>query len=529
MLVTAVGGAALCRDARAGADIGGRFWLAYQQYKDPMEEREYFVQHYEAVLRDRLFSYNDLRLTFYFDNSDNLENDLTYRRYRGHLDLTHRYYTLGMRYAPRQKVSALELQPSLEAYRNQWSLDIHVPNTPRLRFTYDSRSQYLNDARTVDIDDVRANINYRYRLLDLRAHRWHTESRSTNSLTTDVTGAGANAVKMFGPWVSASAGWDFSLSETDRAIGPKTTTTNNTFTGSLSWRYRRLMNALAAGSTRYLNTEQVTETKNRYDNLNLILSFLPTRHLRPEVSQTYIMTEANGNRVTTNYASLQLLADGEVWRRTWGRAQVTRRVDIDTQGGVLPNHIYQVSVRSNLYRGIDFRVELNSNESLYDLPERFQNSSVLELYLLPWRSVLITPYVRYLNRNDGITFRGNDQAVSGLTATWSPRYPRMSLGFDANRSEQTTGQRRVDTAGSVNLSLYLRERSTFNISYGIRETDRFGGGPGSLSGLSRANTLNVQGQVWLTRRGSLSIVYTDVDRDPDNNSGQFSATYRQDF
>lgn len=531
LLVTVVGAVAPCREAGAGAELGGRFWLAYQQYQDPQEDRDYFVQHYEAVLRDQLFRQNNLRLTFYFDNSDNLTNDLTYRRYRGHVDLTHRYYTFGMRYAPRQKVSALELQPSLEAYRNQLSLDIHVPDTPRLRLTYDARTQYLDEARTVDIKDARANLDYRYRVVDMRAHRWHTESRSTNSLTTDVTGAGVNALKMFGPWVAASAGWDFSYTESDREIGPTTTTTNNTLTGSLSWRYRHVMNALASGSTRYLTTEHVAQTKNQYDNYNLVFSFLPTRHVRPEVSQTYIMTETNGARVTTNYASLQILADGEVWRRTWGRAQVTRRTDLDTQGGVLPNHIYLVAIRSTLYRGIDLRAELTSNESLYDSPviEKFQNSSVLEFYLVPLQGTLITPYVRYLNRSDEITFRGNDQAVAGLTATYSPRFPRMSLGFDANRTELTTGLRRVDTAGSVNLSLYLRERSSFNASYGIRETDRFQGGNGIAEGLSRAKTLNLQGQVWLTRRGSLSIVYTGIDRDPERDTSQFSLTYRQDF
>jgi hypothetical protein len=137
----------------------------------------------------------------------------------------------------------------------------------------------------------------------------------------------------------------------------------------------------------------------------------------------------------------------------------------------------------------------------------------------------LTPYLRYINRGEQISFLHNDQALAGLTATYSPRYPRMSVGFDANRSEQTTGVRRVDTSGSVNASLYLRERSTLNVSYGVRETDLFGSG----RGISRANTLNLQAQVWLTRRGSLSMVYTGIDRDPERDSDQFAVTFRQDF
>ncbi len=526
-LMTLVGGAVPCRNVQAGADIGGRFWLTYQQYKEPREEREYFIQHYEAVLRDKLFEQNNLRLTFYFDNSDNLTENLTYRRYRGHLDLTHRYYSFAARYEPRQKVTALELSPVLEAYRNQLSLDIHVPRAPRLLLSYNTRSQYLDEARTVDVLDLRADLSYRYRFVDLRANRWRSDSRNTNGIVTDVTGASVRALKSFSPWVSASGGYEFSLTESDRNIGPKTTTTNHTISGSVSWRYRHLMNAIATGSTRLLTTEHVLETRTRNDNTNLIFSFLPTRHLRPEVSHTYVGTERDGSLVTSNYASLQLLADGEVWRRTWGRAQVTRRVDIDTRGGVLPNHIYLVALRSSLYQGIDVRAELNSYEAVHpsDLLDRFQSSSILEFYLLPWQSMNVTPYARYINRGDQISFVGNDQSILGITATYSPRFPRMSVGFDANRNELTTGRRRLDISQSVNVSLYLRERSTFNVSYGVRETEYYG----PDGGYGKANTLNLQGQVWLTRRGSLSMVYTGIDRKGEANSDQFAVTFRQDL
>lgn len=526
-----VGGAGLCGSARAAAGLGGRFWWTYQLNSDPQAEQEYFIQHYEAILRDRLFEQNDLRLTFYLDNSDNLNNDLTYRRYRGHLDLTHRYYSFTARYSPRQTVSALELTPTLEAYRNQLSLDVHVPRSPRVRLTYDARSQFFDATRTVDVEDVRADLQYRYRVLELRANRWRSESRNGNQLTTDVTGASARVTKAITPWTAASAAYEFALTESDRATGPVSTTTNHTLSGSFSWRYRHVLNATAAGSTRRLQREYVVDTSNRDDNLNLILSFLPTAHFRPEVSRTYILTDRDGYQVTTDYASFQILADGEVWRRTWGRAQVTRRLDIDTRGGVLPSHIYLTALRSTLYEGIDVRVELNANEAVEDTPlrDRFQTSSLFEMYLLPWRSMTVTPHVRFTRFSDELSFTGNDQSLLGLTATWAPRYPRMSVGFDANRTEVTTGFRRLDTAGALNLSLFLRGRSTLNASYGIRETERYDTGAGSAPGISRSNTLNLQGQVWLTRRGSLSIVYTGVDRNPEGDSDQFAATFRQDF
>lgn len=526
-----VGATSYCGGARAAATLGGRFWLTYQQDKQPQSQQEYFIQHYEAVLRDRLFQQNDLRLTFYFDNSDNLNDDLTYRRYRGHLDLTQRYYTFAARYSPRQTVSPLELTPELDAYRNQLSLDIHVPNTPRLRLSYDKRSQFVDNTRTVDVRDLRADLQYRYRVLDLKANRWHSESRNGNTLTTDVTGASARATHAFSQWVAGTAGYDFALTESDRVIGPRSNTYNHTLSGSLSWRYRHIMNAVASGSTRRLTQEYITDTHSRDDNTNLLFSFLAGPHVRPELGHTYILTDRDGVQTTSNYATVQVLADGDVWRRTWGRAQVTRRVDIDTQGGVLPSHIYLVALRSNIHQGIDLRAELNCNEAVYDYwyTNRFTTSSLFEVYLVPWPSTTITPHLQYTRYGDDVSFVGNDQSLVGVTATWMPRYPRITLGFDANRTTVTTGFRRTDTAGSVNLSMYLRGRSTASVSYGRRETERYLSAPGSSYSFDRANTLNAQGQVWLTRRGSLSVVYTGVDRNVSGDTNQFAITFRQDF
>ena len=529
--IVGVGVAVDWKEASAGAGLGGRFWLTYQKAGEVQSQQEYFIQHYEAVLRDRLFEQNDLRLTFYFDNSKNLTDDLTYRRYRGHLDVTHRYYSFNARYTPRQQVSPLQLDQTLEASRNQLSLDIHVPNTPRLRLTYDARSQYLNQTRSVNIEDLRADLQYRYRVLELRANRWTSTSKNGNDLQTDVTGASARATKTFNEWLTAGGSYEYSLTESDRKIGPLSTVTNHTVNGLFSGRYRNVMSAVLAGSTRRLSHEDIVNTDSRDDNVNFVLSFLPTGHVRPEASHTYIMTDQNGSRITSDYASLQVLVDGNLQKRTWGRAQVTRRFDVDTQGGVLPSHIYMVSARSGLYRGIDFRGELTANEAVYDSPivDRFQTSSLFDLYLAPWRSTIITPHVQYTRYSDELSFVHNDQETWGITVNYIPRSPRMSIGMDVNRAKVNTGFRRMDTAGSVNLSMSLRSRSSFNVSYGIRETEWYESGAGSVPGISRANTLNAHAQVWVARRGSISINYTGVDRNPEKDSEQLAVTYRQDF
>ena len=517
--------------ANAAAGLGGRFWLTYQKAGEVQSQQEYFIQHYEAILRDRLFEQNDLRLTFYFDDSKNLTNDLTFRRYRGHLDVINRYYNFNLRYTPRQQVSPLQLEQSLEAFQNQMSLDIHVPNVPRLRLSYDSRAQYINEAQSVDVRDLRADLQYQYRALELRANRWSSTSQNGNELQTDVTGASVRAGRIFSRWFNASGGYEFRLTESDRQVGPLSSVTNHTVNGLLAGRYRNTVSAVLAGSTRRLAQEYIVDNDSRDDNLNFILSFLPTGHVRPEASRTYIMTEQNGARITSDYASLQVLVDGNLQKRTWGRAQVTRRIDIATDGGVLPSHIYMVSARSSLFRGIDFRGELTANETVYDSPtvDRFQSSSLFDLYLVPWRSTTITPHVRYTKFSDELSFVHNDQESWGITANYIPRFPRMSIGMDVNRTKINTGFQRMDTAGSVNLSMYLRSRSSFNVSYGIRETERYDSGAGSVPGISRANTLNAQAQVWVLRRGSISINYTGVDQSSESDSEQLAVTYRQDF
>jgi len=280
-----------------------------------------------------------------------------------------------------------------------------------------------------------------------------------------------------------------------------------------------------------LTQEYITENAGRDDNLHFLLSFFEGAHVRPEVSRTYSLTDNIGGVRKTDYASLQVLADGYLHKRTWARAQVTRRFDIDTQGGVLPGNIYMISARSNLRRGIDLRAEMIANERVHDTPfvDRFQTSSLFDLYLVPWRSTLITPHVQFAKYSDQLSFVGNDRAMVGVTVTYVPVFPRMSMGLDFNRNTITIGNRRVDTAGAINLSTSLRSRSTFNISYGIRNTDRYGPGTNVVVSKSRAHTLHAQAQVWLTRRGSLSINYTGVNQSPEPDTNQFAVTYRQDF
>lgn len=528
-----VSAALFADEVMAQGGLGGRFWLTYQNADNPLSRQEYFIQHYEASLRDRLLDQNDLVLTFYFDNSDDLIDNLTYRRYRGNLDLSHRYYTFNARYTPRQEVTALELDNSREVRRNQLALDIHVPNLPILRLSYDTRTQYARDLVATDIRDLRGDVRYRYRFLDLQANRLNSTSGPGNELQTDVTGASVRLAPMVRPWLITDAGYEFRLSEFDRAFGPRSTVTNNSVTGVFGARYRHDAAAILAFSGRRLSTDDVVDTESRDDNVNFVLSFFENRHVRPEVSRTYILSEQNAFRTVTDYVTLQVLADGELRKGTWGRAQVTRRVDIDTQGGVLPTHIYMTSLTSRLHRGIDMRIELVANETLEDTPttDRFQTSSLFDLYLVPLMGWTLTPHVQHNNASDDVSFVHNDRSMLGLTVAYVPSFPRMSLGLDASQIKITTGDMRDETAVAANMSFMLRARSTFNLSYGVRQTERFTTNPRIPRSelVSRDGTFNAHAQVWVARKASISINYTGVDREFLGDSDQLAVTYRQDL
>jgi hypothetical protein len=186
-------------------------------------------------------------------------------------------------------------------------------------------------------------------------------------------------------------------------------------------------------------------------------------------------------------------------------------------------------VRSLLYRGVDLRVDASVSERNEDAyrTDRFQTLSLLELYLQPWNNLTVIPRVQHLRFADDVSFTGNDRALYGVTANFHARHG-ITMGADLNRSLVTTGQQSESNSATFNLGLSLRKRSSVNLSYGINELDRLNADP-AIAPDSKSRSFNVSGQVWVVPRGSLSMTFTDVDRDDRDDSTAFSVGYRQDF
>lgn len=519
----------LCTGTAAGSDISGRITVNYQSNETVGIRQEYLAERFEATLRDRIFERNNFALTLYFDNADNLTTDATFRRYSGMLNLDNRYYTFNARYEPKQTVTALQFRPEQQQYASTVLLDVHVPETPRLRLYYGKRERYLEGAQDNEIRELRGDLTYTYKILFVGLNRYQSKAENSSRRENVVTGADLRLTHAFGQVFNFDAGYQYRLNEEEATPGIPTDVTNHTLSGTFQGYYHRMLAATLALSRREIILDNAGRSETTDDNDMLSLLFFPYAPVTFELSRTYLRTETATDLTRSDYGTAQLIATGDFWRRTHGRLQITRRADIDSYNGIIPDDIYYLSVRSMVFRGVDLRLDASVSERNEDTyrTDRYQTLSLLELYLQPWNNVTVIPRVQHLRFAQDVSFTGNDRATYGVTANFYARRG-MTLGADLSRSLVTTGQQSESNSATFNMGLSLRKRSSLNVSYGINEVDRFNADP-AVAPDTKSRSFNVSGQVWVVPRGSLSVTFTDVDRDDRDDSTVFSVGYRQDF
>lgn len=520
---------ALVPAVAAGEGLSGRLFLTYQDSENAGIRQEYFTQRYEATLRERLFQRNNLALTFYFDNADNLTTDLTFRRYRGLLNLENRYYLFSARYTPKQKTTPLELQPAQETMDNQLLLDIRVPQAPRLRLSYGNRERYVGGVAAGDLTELRGDLRYAYRFLALDLNRYQATNENSSRRESAVTGGYFRVAHSFGPQFGFSAGYEYRLNEEQRTPGLDSDVTNHNVSGVFTSRYRDYLAATLSLTRREIRIDAVHDRETTDDNDYLSLLFFPASPVSVELSRTFLRTVSDTSLVQSDYATAQFLAQGEFWRRTRGRLQVSRRVDINTIKGGVPAHIYSLSVQSNLYSGIDVRADATVSERLEDTPlsYRYQTRTLLDIYLKPLNTLTLVPHVQHIRYHDQVSFLHNDRANYGLSGNYFPRGP-ASFGADLTRSEVTTGRVSTSDAATFNVGLRLRERSSMNVSYAVNRVD-YAGRNVLVNRDAELRTLNLTAQVWVVERGSLSLTFTDIEENSRDVSVSYTVSYRQDF
>jgi len=518
----------------ATSNLSGRLIWTYQDSKTRTDEQQVFVQQYEAILRDRLLEKNDLRLSFFVNTSKNFTSDLTLLRYRGELGLANNYYRFDAIFSPRQEINALESPIDQEVTEQRYSLDVFVPNTPRVRVYYSQRARYFQGVFDGRIRDLRGDINYRWKVFEFGLNRWNAKSTNTVESNNTVSGGRFRFVQSFSPMLNVQAGYDGQLTERTRSVGlADQKTTNHTFNALVSSFYRQIYSSTFSFMSRHLTTTQLTEIKNRSDVATFQFKFLPTSPLRVDVLWNYLLTQQNGTRNLSDFASLQAVLTGPRRARWHGLVQVTQRFLLQQQGnGVIPPNLYFLTLRGNVYRGINARAEVSVAQKHPDTPSAaatYQNTSLLDLFMKPRPSWLVNFSVRAIKFSDRLYFLQNNRFEYILSTNYFARQ-YLNIGLDLRRTDVTTGTMQKNTSAVMTAQLQMRDRSTFMFSYGVNEIEfENQDGVASAIPLSRANNMNVQFQLWVTRRGAFSLNYADVRRLDGNDTSYLALNYRQVF
>ena len=518
----------------ASATLGGRIIWTYQNNQTAASDLEAFLQRYELKARDRIFDNSDMLLSFFVNTSKNFTDDQTLLRYRGELLLGNRFYTFDARYAPKQDITPLESSVAVERTEQRYNLDVHVPNLPQLRVNYAQRARYFQGVFDGRVRDMRGDLRYRWRVFDFGLNRWNSQSSNSTESGTTVSGARFRYSQSFGPLLNASVGYEGLLTERSRSLSiVDTKTTNHTFNALLSGAYQNILWGTMSWISRRLTTVAQTDFETNNDTALFQLKFLPTSPFRIETGWNYIASEQNGIRNLSNFATVQAILTGPSRGRWHGLAQTAQRFPIERLGnGVIPSNLYFVSLRGQVYHGIDARAEFSVMQQNNDAPvttQRYQSTGLLDIFLKPRLSWLFAANVRSFRYSDRLHFLGNDRFNYGLTANYFARQ-YFTAGLDVRRNVLTTGTRRQDTSVVVNGSLRMRSRSSMTFSYGVNEYEVFNDqNTADFTPNTRATTMNIQMQMWITRRGAVSFTYTDVSRDFGNDTRYLALNYIQDF
>jgi hypothetical protein len=521
-------------DLSANARLGGRLIWTYQNNKAASSDLEAFLQRYQLEVRDRVFNNSDMLLSLYVNSSKNFTDDQTLLRYRGELLLSNQYYTFDARYAPRQDITPLQSSVTVERTEQRYNLDLHVPKLPQLRVNYAERARYFQGVFDGRVRDMRGDLRYRWRVFDFGINRWNTKSTNSTESGTTVSGASFRYSQSFGPLLNASAGYQGLITERSRTLSIQNTkSTSHIFNALLSGAYENILWGSASWISRRLTTNAQMEFENNNDTAVMQLKFLPTSPFRVETDWSYISSEQNGIRNLANYATVQTILTGPRRGRWHGLAQMAQRFPIERLGaGVIPSNLYFVSLRGQVYPGIDARAEFNVMQQHDDAPvttERYQSTGLIDLFLKPRLSWLIAANVRSFRYSDRLHFLRNDRFNYGLTANYFARQ-YFTGGLDIRRNVLTTGNRRQDTSVAVNASLRMRSRSSATFSYGVNEYEVLNDqNTVDFVPNSRATTMNIQMQVWITRRGAVSFTYTAISRNIGDDTRYLALNYIQDF
>jgi hypothetical protein len=526
--------------AWARGTINGRLFLTYQKSDAFNVSNEFFIQHYEATIKDKVLAGTDLSFSYFFDSAKNLSFEQTTRRHQGRLDLKHRFYDFHWRFAPRQKVTPIEIEPSRERTENQLTFYFHVPKYPGLRLQYQKRGRYELGRFTGQNEDFRGDLRYRIKILELTVNKWVTKAENASVSTTDVTGAGIRLAESFRQYLFVRGGYDYRRNKIEKELtGTEILTQNHLFNGLLSARYRQYVGGALNVTSRRVSTENAVSGRTEDDVVVFSVKGLPQSALSLDGSWNYQRLSQNDRRTLINYVSLSALLRGRIWKDTDGRLQAAKRHTIKVVNAAAPGDLVSAALKSMLTKDVKFDAEISVTKSAGVLnledtlnvtpPTRYQTFSTFNLFLTPHWSLQFNTRIQLLKFSDYFGLTKYNRRMYTIGIIYFPAR-QVTLSTEWRRHVMATDDQRTESSGAVTLGVLLRSKTTVNVAYSFNEVERKIDETRTLIiPDNRRESWNVSAQYWITKRGSISASYLTSDATGGISSNYATVTYRQDF
>ena len=412
----------------------------------------------------------DLGASLRYDSQFSYDSDLFRARTFG--ELGSRSWRLHGQFVPWQRTQPASDIPSRRDL--QVGLDVMPPRAPQLFLNYTRADRRSRNGESGS-DDMRADVAYAYgplaarvgvRRLETQAIGFEAQSR------TDEFRAGVQGSKFYRS-VAMSGAYDAILTNIalrDRRVDQDI----QRAAGDATWTPHRQVNLSVNGLYRWGMTRdnaQPQDTDIGETSLGARLAYLPVNGLSLNASRSYYKSiVATGNQIS-DYLRLEALYQHRFLALTNFQTGYSQTIDIDSQGGSLPNSAAYVTIDGNLRQNVWARAETRANQA----PESdgaLQWYFALDLRTRPSRT---TTFDVLWNRYSLPEILGVQQKERTweLKAGYEPR-PGATLVGSYRRLDGEGLSDRAESIWSGNGSWRLRDDAVLSLYGSTRESDLAG-------------------------------------------------------
>jgi hypothetical protein len=401
----------------------------------------------------------DLGAALRYDSEFSYDSDLFRARTFG--ELTSRNWRLHGQYVPWQR---MQPTPSLPSRRDmQVGFILNQPRLPQLLLNY-TRADRRNTIGESRSDDARIDVAHDFGPADARVGYRRIETNPagrTPSSKTDEYRGGIQAGKAWRTFGIGGA-YDAIVTET-RSLERLLDQRIQRAVGDFSWRPHRQVTVSGNGLHRWGRTEDnarpasdpIDET-----NLGARLNYIPVQGLNLSATRSYLKSSTTRGNQISDYLVLQALYRRLLVRRTIFHTGYSQSIDINSEGGSIPNSSIFASIDGNMRQGMWARAESRASRS----PLRGGALQWFWLLQLRTRPSHNSTFEVLWNRNSFPEIANMQQTdrTWEIKASYSP-ISKSSVVGSYRRLDGEGRIERHDTIWSANASWRVQDTTTFNL------------------------------------------------------------------